>query len=345
MRMRFALAAALIAAARLLQLAAQDDTFKLKVDVPVVSLDVIVQDANNHPLTDLRRQDFQLYEDGVLQEVTHFSSADTPRSTLLLFDVTGVMESEGPLMVKAMNVFLANIRSQDRVAVAAFGPEFEMLMNFRSVEPGKPVNVKLPKTRIGSNVYDVLSYGGKRIKDEKGRKAILAMTDGRDTFTFNETKRLGYVPTMKQETGFQGRLNDLRKRGVPIYFVALDTDPRYMGQYDYEYAYLKNPADYQHSPEYARGARTPTIAEDYLVGVRQRLELIAEVTGGRVAYPKNLQDVVGLYETISRDLDSSYSLGYSPKNAADDGKRRRIEVRVRGEGLKVIQSRDGYGGK
>src|SRR5262249_2958356 len=148
-------------------------------------------------------QDFQIYEEGVLQEISHFSSADTPRSTLLLFDVTGVMESQGPFMVKAMNVFLANIQSQDPAAVAAFGPESAMLMNLRSVEPANPVNVKLPKTRIGSNVYDALSSGAKRIKDEKGRKAILAMTDGRDTFTFDETKRLGYVPTVKQETGFQ----------------------------------------------------------------------------------------------------------------------------------------------
>src|SRR5262249_48919454 len=223
MTVKFIRAAAFIAATCVLMLGAQDDTLKLKVDVPVVSLDVIVQDANNHPLTTLHQPDFQIFEDGVPQEITYFASAETPRSTLLLFDVTGVMESQGPFMVKAMNVFLANVRQRDRVAVAAFGPDFEMLMNFRAVQGGKPMNVKLPPTRINSNVYDALSEAGRRIKDEKGRKAVIAMTDGRDTYMFNEVKRLGYVPTIQQDTDFQGRLKGLRKRGVPIYIAALDT--------------------------------------------------------------------------------------------------------------------------
>ena len=70
----------------------------------------------------------------------------------------------------------------------------------------------------------------------------------------------------------------------------------------------------------------------------------ADATGGRVVYPRNLQDVIGFYGQISRELGFSYSLGYSPKNL-DDGKFHKIEVRVRGEGLKLTQSRDGYGGK
>jgi Ca-activated chloride channel family protein len=344
MRIRFVWATVLITACCGLWLYAQDGGFTLRVDTTVVSLDAIVQDSNNRPVINLVQQDFQIFEDGVPQEIRHFSSAETPRSTLLLFDVTGVMDAQGPFMVRAMNVFLANLRPQDRVAVAAFGPEFEMLMNFRKLEPGKQVNVTLPKERIGSNVYDALSQGGKRNKDEKGRKSIVAMTDGRDTFMFNETKRLGYVMPVAKDSDFQKFVKEIRKHDTPIYFVALDTDPRFLANYDYEYAYLKNPADYQRSAEYARGARTPTIAEDYLAGVRQRIEILADATGGRVVYPRTLQDVVGFYDQISRELGFSYSLGYSPKTA-DDGKFHKIEVRVRGEGLKLTQSRDGYGGK
>jgi VWFA-related protein len=199
--------------------------------------------------------------------------------------------------------------------------------------------------RVPTNLYGALEYGARRIENEKGRKAIIVLTDGRETLMFNQTKKLGKVLTLAEDADFQGRVRNLRKRGVPLYIIALDTDPRYLPAYDYEYGFLKNPADYQRTEEYRNGMRTPTIAEDFLAGIRLRLERLAEVTGGRVVYPRTLADVAALYDQISRELGYSYTLGYSPKNATDDGKFHRIEVRVRGEGLKVTQSRNGYGAR
>jgi VWFA-related protein len=304
----------------------------------------VVTDATGRPLTFLTEKDFQIFEDGVPQEIRYFAAAETPRSVLLLFDVTGVMESQGPFMVQGMNVFLATLRPKDRVSVAAFGPEFEMLMSFRGLEPGKPVNIKLPKTRMGTKLYDALNYGAKKFDKETGRKAILTITDGRESYFHEQTKELGDILTLTQDSDFQKRLKDAAKQAVPLYFIALDTDPRYLGGYDYEYAFLKNPKDYMRTDQYLRGRRSPTIAEDYLKAVRLRMEKLAEVTGGFVVYPKSMQEVVGMYEQIGRELGFAYSLGYTPKTP-NDGKYHSIEVRVTGNGIKVRQSRDGYGTK
>jgi hypothetical protein len=72
------------------------------------------------------------------------------------------------------------------------------------------------------------------------------------------------------------------------------------------------------------------------------MEQLAEVTGGRILYPRTLQDVAPLYEAIGRELGLSYSLGYAPRNRTADGKAHRIEVRVRRAGVKVTQSRENY---
>jgi VWFA-related protein len=199
--------------------------------------------------------------------------------------------------------------------------------------------------RVPTNLYDAMEHGAKRIGNEKGRRGIIVMTDGRETLMFNQTRKLGTVLTLAEDNDFQDRVRNLRKREVPLYIIALDTDPRYLPKYDYEYAFFKNPADYQRTDEYRNGLRSPTIAEDFLTGIRSRLERLAEVTGGRILYPRTLDDVAGLYDQISRELGYSYTLGYSLKTPSADGRFHRIEVRVRGEGLKVIQSRDGYGGK
>ena len=117
---------------------------------------------------------------------------------------------------------------------------------------------------------------------------------------------------------------------IPLYFVAMNTD--------------RNRTVTPNDGEYDRVARTlgPAAADSYLAGVRIRMERLAEETGGRILYPQTLPEVAPLYEAIGRELGLSYSLGYTPKNRVSDGKLRRIEVRVRKEGLKVTQSRDSY---
>ena len=72
------------------------------------------------------------------------------------------------------------------------------------------------------------------------------------------------------------------------------------------------------------------------------MEAFANASGGRVFFPERLQDIVPLYDQISRELSTSYSLGYAPMSARNDGRLRRIEVRVRGADRRVRQSRTGY---
>jgi len=96
-----------------------------------------------------------------------------------------------------------------------------------------------------------------------------------------------------------------------------------------EYAFLKNPDGYMRTAQYGNGRRTPTIAEDYLAGVRLRMERLAEATGGSVVYPRSLNEVVTFFERLSKELGFAYSLGYQPKAALDDGKFHKIEVRTK----------------
>jgi VWFA-related protein len=299
---------------------AQEPVFRVRVDVPVVSIEAVVKDSNDRPLTHLTQADFDIYEDGERQEIRFFETADVPRTIFLIYDVTGVLDSQKPFMEQSMDAYFANMRPQDKVGVAAMGPELETLMSFRKLEPGKSVKVKLPPERVGSNIYESLDMGARRFGKEDTRRAMIIMTDGRDTFMFNETQRLGTPPQLVDDRDFKPRLEAARKRGVPYYFIALNTDPRFMPQIDFEYAFFKNADGYMRSPQYAAGKRSPTIADDYLAAVKLRMERLAEVTGGRVLYPRSLPEVVSFFERISKELGYSYSMGYSPKASLDDAR-------------------------
>ncbi len=194
----------------------------------------------------------------------------------------------------------------------------------------------MPPTKSWSAVYDSIDRADKRFDNEKGRKGIIMLTDGQDSDLFNETQRLGGVLDIEKDGNFRKYLQKLRKQNIPVYFVALNADPRA------EFAYL-NSSEYRTSSDYLRsGMRSPTVGADYVLASRQRMVKIAEVTGGRVLVSARLEDVASFYERIARELGESYSLGYTPANTVEGGKYRRIEIRVRRPGLVVTQSRDGF---
>src|SRR5262245_55125035 len=93
-----------------LVVAAQDQEFRLKIDVPFVSVDVTVQDASGKPVNNLSEPAFELYENGVKQEILNFLPVSTPYEVLLLFDRSGSTQDKWTLMQRAVAAFISNLR-------------------------------------------------------------------------------------------------------------------------------------------------------------------------------------------------------------------------------------------
>jgi Ca-activated chloride channel family protein len=315
---------------------AQDVTYRMNVDSSLLPLDVNVKDSGGHSVLDLKQSDFEIYEDGQLQTIQSFALADAPRSTMLIFDRSASAEQQDPFMMQAINSFARTMRPSDRVGIFSFAYELEVQLRWQAIGPGRPLSVKMPPTKPYSAVYESIETADRRFDNEKGRKGIVMLTDGQDSVLFNKTKQLGGVLDIEKDSDFQKFLQKIRKRNIPIYFVALLADPRA------EFAELNSP-EYRTSSDYLRsGMRSPTVGADYVLGSRARMVKIAEVTGGRVLVSEHLENVASFYERIARELGESYSLGYRPANIVEGGKYRRIEVRVRRPGLVVTQSRDGF---
>src|SRR5262249_14843608 len=131
----------------------------------------------------------------------------------------------------------------------------------------------------------------------------------------------------KDERPFQNVLKAARTERTPAYFIAFNTDrnlePNTTGADEYRNLRVLYP--------------NSDMSDRYLASVRLRIEQLADMSGGRVIYPAKLQDIVPLYQQIGRELGTSYSLGYISSNMAGSSRLRRIEVRIRQEGLRVTQ--------
>ena len=303
-RVRFFGLALALGCSRLLS-SPQQTPFALKIEVALVPIDVAVYDSQGNPVHTLTSDDFLVYEDGVLQQIQHFASSDTPYNMLLLFDASGSTRNQLRFLLEAGNRFLRNLKPQDQVAVASFDGRVTRLLDWQTrAGPSRPA--PLPGTFGGTDLYGALQWTANELSKVSARKGVLVFTDGQD-------QRInGSLATERRD--FQSTLKSVEQSRSPFYFVAINTD--------------RNPA-----PGSSPGPRTRA---------RERMEELAERSGGRVFFPKTLADVTPLYEQIAREFGASYTLAYGSTKPAGDGTYRRVEVRLKTPGFRISQSRTGY---
>ena len=98
--------------------------------LPHVALDVSVSDSRGNVVTNLTRDDFQLYEDGRLQTIRSFEPVEAPYRVLLLFDCSGSTQKMRGSLEDAFVRLVQKLRPQDRVAIAPFGGKVHMLVDW-----------------------------------------------------------------------------------------------------------------------------------------------------------------------------------------------------------------------
>jgi VWFA-related protein len=314
---------------------AQEPLYTLKIDVPVVLVDAAVFGPDNKPITTLNETDFVVLEDGVPQQIRSFSSVSAPYNILLLFDRSGSTESRWNLMQTAVGGFLDNLRKQDRAAVAAFDADFEMLSGWKD-SPNHALSVleellrPRPESSGVTDLYRALERAaGREFRDVKGRRCVIVLTDGRDVSLYRQIVNLNRTPGVAEDRDFQKTLRTIVKDETPVYFIAVNTDQN-LDSTEPGADYLRLRRLFPDSP----------VPLQFVTEARLRMETVAGASGGQVFYPKRLQDLIPLYGQISRDLSSSYSLGYTPSGRS--ARTHRIEVRVKDPALRVVQSRNKY---
>ena len=186
----------------------------VRVNANLVSVPVIVLDREGHYVVDLNRSDFRIFEDDEEQTITHFSNVDNPFTVALLIDTSG---STAPFLdeIKAVaKTFVGQLLPIDTVLPVYFHGEIKSLSGSRAndskgltsaidqMQPG-PIN-------MGTRLYDAVDLGLKALRRESGRKAVILLTDGDNTWG---------KATMK------GTLHDAEESDAIIYTVQYGDGP------------------------------------------------------------------------------------------------------------------------
>ena len=263
--------------------------FAISTTVPLVNVDVVVTDNDGNYLNNLKKENFRIIEDGAAQTITNFGTTDAPITVVLLIEFSQL--GYGWFLYNAVNwadVFLHQLKPNDWVALESFNMrsnvEVDFTHNPREVEQGL-VSLYFPPFHE-SNIFDALVDVTDRLQDVKGKKAVLVLASGIDTFS-----RLTLDKTLAK----------LKTTDVSVYCVGV--------------------AEQMFVQTLDNGGLT------YLQAQNQ-LKTFAEMTGGRVWFPRFDGEIPGIMADVAGSLRNEYSLGYSPSNRNNDGKYHKIKVEL-----------------
>ena len=160
--------------------ATRDDP-PLKLETTLVQVPVIVSGSGGRYISDLKKGDFTIFEDGVRQEIEFFGSVEEPFNVALLLDSSGSTLTQLEYIKTSALAFIDNLRDHDRVMVISFDDSVHVHCDLTSDRARLRRAVEAIKPGEYTQVYEaVYTAVWERLQDVEGRKAVILFTDGID---------------------------------------------------------------------------------------------------------------------------------------------------------------------
>ncbi len=292
-----------------------DQDEPIKLGTQLVTAPFNVTDKTNRYITDLKKEDLEIFEDNKPQSVFSFErQTELPLTIALLIDISISQEYTLPYeKIAGQRFFRKVIRpTKDLAAVVTFEGDSTLVQDLTSdVEKLSRAldEVRLPTVAAaipgvggtppinggsrsgGTSMYDsIYAVSSDLLRREAGRRVIILLTDGQDT-----TSRVKMREAIERAW----------RNEIIVYAIGIG---------DRSYG----------------GVDSGT------------LKKITAETGGRAFFPKQEEDLDKAFSLIDEDLRTQYILSYEPSNEARDGSFRTIQIRVKDRKDLTVRHRRGY---
>ena len=263
---------------------------QLRVDVRLVNVFATITDVNGRYVDGLNSDDFVLQEDGVSQEIAHFShDLDVPVSVGIVLDTSGSMRNKLRTAVTAVDRFIRTIHPNDDIFLMTFASSLELRQDF--TDDRDKLSRALRRTNASGStlLYDALRAGLIKVKSGKHpKRAILLITDGQDT---------GSAATYEEV------LNEIGESELLVYTLGI------------------SPASGGGSSE--RDSVDVSVLQNLAASAGGRAFMLSDVFIG--TFGREVEKVLNL---IAQELRSQYTLGFYATHA-DDGKFHSLRIKTR----------------
>jgi Ca-activated chloride channel family protein len=264
----------------------------------LVTIKLLVQDPSGYFIPNIRRENFVVYEDGVRQSNATVDIEHAPVSLGLLMEYGGRYQGLNRDLIvevsRAGHQLLDELVQEDQIAIWGYGDTVNELAGFSESreKAGRLLYDLAPPTVSETNLYDALIFALKRMRPVAGRKAIILLSSGVDTFS---------------KASYEDVLAAARDSAVPIYSISLGPVLRQASELHGTTSLLKR-VDWK--------------------AVENKLVEIAKVSGGRLYSPGSTLDLSATYDDIMENLRVRYVITYKSTNQGSLNARRTVRVEL-----------------
>lgn len=293
-----------------------------RADVDLVNISVVVQNRNGDFLAGLQKDNFRLTEDGVPQTIQRVETSEAPVTVAMVVEYSSLYWEFLFDTFQAAGGFINSMKPEDWGALIFFDLRTEIVRDFTRNKNALLNDLMMLRTPGFSeaNLFDAVAETVDRMQDIAGKKAIVLVASGVDTFS---------------RTRYGDVLEKVKASDTPIYAIGTGQAARLW----YE----------------GRGYLSSETSIGFLQADNQ-LRYFARFSGGRAYFPRFHGEFPNIYGDISGALRTEYVLSYSPTNPAHDGKFRKVKVELLekdGKPLKItdqkgkevkyeVRAREGY---
>jgi VWFA-related protein len=270
--------------------------FSLRVDVPVVNVDVgVILEKTHQFVPNLQQGNFRVFEDGNPQEITSFQRIQAPITAVLVVEFAANSYAFIYDMKNAAYTFAQQLRPDDYIAVVTYDMHTQILTDFTQDKRlvYESLNSLTIPTWHETNLFDALYQTLDRLTRVEGRKYVVLISSGRDTFSkINLDKVLQKIKATPN---------------VTIFSIGTGQTARIMAD--------------------GAGMMGPVRNLDYLQADNQ-MTTFARMTGGQAFFPRFVGEMPDIFHQINDSIRNQYVLSYHPTNTKQDGTYRKLRVEL-----------------
>ena len=353
--------AAFVAAGQAQQPTTQDpqsdpQSFRFKTGVELINVTATVTDGSGRFVSGLLKEDFRVYQDDQLQQITHFNSERVPVSLGIVLDTSGSMDGEKMMAARqALDRFLLELLGpEDEVFLYRFDNRPELIHGWTTDKRRVSAELARVRPRGGTAMYDAVAEAVPLAQSGKHRKkALVIISDGNDT-----ASRTAVVALQEQ----------IRETEILVYAIGIDSQldsyqvPRRSWGGLLESLMQSRPRPFpfpipgrRGPPPTNPGPRFPGNPPPIIIppsnGPRRMpgngegvnvaaLRDITDDSGGRTEVIRSVRDLDPATANIADELSRQYYIGYSA-SGSKDGRWHSIRVEVHNANYHV-RARKGF---
>lgn len=266
--------------------------YSMSVEAPLVVVDILVTDEDGNVLTGLTKGNFRVLDNGKPQIIADFATTDAPITIVIVMEYSGIAYDYFAYKAAFWGTeFLNHLEQEDWVALVTYDMKPKVTVDFTRSKPAVEQalrSLSYPGFHE-ANMFDAIVDTLDRLEEVKGKKSILLITTGIDTFS---------------RTTLDEVYDRLKKSNVTVFCVGIAESEYMMAE--------------------MRGGNSSI---GYLQ-LKNQLQTFADLTGGFAWFPRFEGELPDMFRSVGGTLNNQYAISFAPTHESRDGKYHKLKVEI-----------------